>query len=87
MGGIRPIVTTVGGGVTPINQAKIQEELGKEIVIGIGGAIQGHPLGTAVGADTAVRAVEATARGISLEELAHNHEGMRVALASWGSRI
>lgn len=87
MSGTPSIVTTVGGGVTPINQAKIQEELGRDIVIGIGGAIQGHPLGTAVGADTAVRAVEATARGISLEELAQGHEGMRVALTNWGSRI
>ena len=87
MGGVAPIVTTVGGGVTPVNQAKIQEELGRDIIIGIGGAIQGHPLGTDVGSATAVAAVEATANGEPLESLAARHEGMRIALASWGTRI
>lgn len=87
MGGVRPVVTTVGGGVTPINQAKVQEELGPDIIIGIGGAIQGHPLGTHVGSATAVAAVEATARGRSLDDLAREHEGMRVALESWGGRM
>ncbi|MDR2391843.1 MAG: transcriptional regulator, partial [Planctomycetota bacterium] len=79
----RPILTAVGGGVTPVNQVKLQEELGPDLIIGIGGAIQGHPLGTTVGARTAMAAVEATAKGIPLEEAAVGNEGLHVALETW----
>lgn len=83
MGPIAPLVTAVGGGVTPANQKLIQEQLGKDFIIGIGGAIQGHPLGTAVGAQAAMAAVSATARGLALEEAAQSCEGLRVALERW----
>ncbi len=43
LGKINPVVSAVGGGVTPINQAVIQKDLGNDIIIGVGGAIQGHP--------------------------------------------
>jgi 2,3-diketo-5-methylthiopentyl-1-phosphate enolase len=81
--GIRPLVTTVGGGITPINQEQLQKELGNDIIIGIGGAIQGHPMGTTIGAQTAMTAVEATAQGISLETAAKNCEGLKAAIQSW----
>jgi 2,3-diketo-5-methylthiopentyl-1-phosphate enolase len=80
----RPVLTAVGGGITPVNQARVQEDLGPDLIIGIGGAIQGHPLGTTVGARTAMAAVEATARGIPLAEAAVGNEGLRIALKNWG---
>lgn len=83
LGGIRPVVTTVGGGVTPINQQILQKELGSDIIIGIGGAIQGHPMGTTVGAQTAMTAVEAVANGIELETAAENCEGLKKAFQYW----
>lgn len=83
LGAIRPVVTTVGGGVTPANQAAVQSELGRDCVIGIGGAIQGHPMGTAAGARAAVAAVSASAAGVSLEEAAESCEELRAALELW----
>ena len=82
--GLAPVVTTVGGGVTPINQALIQQQLGADTIIGIGGAIQGHPMGAAAGAQAAMAAVEATARGISLEEAAESCPPLRRAVELWG---
>lgn len=81
--GIHPVVTTVGGGITPINQAAMQAELGHDCIIGIGGAIQGHPLGTTVGAQTAMAAVMASAKGIPLEEAALSCDGLKAALKIW----
>lgn len=81
--GIRPLVTAVGGGITPINQEKLQKELGSDIIIGIGGAVQGHPMGTTEGARAAMAAVEASAKGIPLETAAETCEGLRVALEAW----
>lgn len=85
IGNLKPVVTTVGGGVTPVNQAGIQQDLGNDIIIGIGGAIQGHPMGTTVGAKTAMAAVEATAKGIPLEIAAQSCEGLQKALDFWGA--
>ncbi len=83
MNGIRPLVTTVGGGITPINQEALQKELGSDVIIGIGGAVQGHPMGTTAGAKTAMEAVEATAKGIPLEAAAKSSEGLRAAIRFW----
>ena len=83
LGKIRPSVTAVGGGVTPINQAEIQKDLGNDIIIGVGGAIQGHPLGTTTGARTVMTAVEAVSKGISLAAAAEECEGLKAALQIW----
>lgn len=83
MGGMGPIVTAVGGGVTPGNQLEIQRDLGVDMIIGIGGAIQGHPMGTAAGAQAAMAAVAASARGIPLEDAARDCESLQAALRFW----
>jgi 2,3-diketo-5-methylthiopentyl-1-phosphate enolase len=83
MKGIRPLVTAVGGGITPINQEELQKELGNDVILGIGGAVQGHPMGTTEGAKTAMCAVEAAAKGISLETAAKTSEGLRTAIQYW----
>jgi 2,3-diketo-5-methylthiopentyl-1-phosphate enolase len=82
LGDTSKVLPAVGGGVTPVNQAYIQELLGKEIIIGIGGAIQGHPMGTTAGATAAMEAVKATARGIPLREV--NHPALNRAIELWG---
>lgn len=84
MGGLAPLITAVGGGITPVSQAVWQRELGPETIIGIGGAIQGHPMGTTAGAEAAVCAVEATAQGIPLHEAAQACEALARALVLWG---
>ena len=81
--GIPPVVTAVGGGITPVNQRWIQEALGIDEIIGIGGAIQGHPMGVVKGAKAAMLAVEATAHGIPLEKAAESSEELKKAIALW----
>jgi 2,3-diketo-5-methylthiopentyl-1-phosphate enolase len=84
LGGIPKILPAVGGGVTPANQAYIQELLGHEVIIGIGGAIQGHPMGTSAGAEAAMMAVKSSARGIALDKAAESCPPLKKALELWG---
>lgn len=81
--GLAPVVTTVGGGMTPINQQEIQQDLGSDIVIGIGGAIQGHPHGTTEGTKAAMAAVQATHAGVPLAQAADNCPPLAKALELW----
>ncbi len=83
IGQLAPTVTTVGGGITPINQAWIGKTLGNDVIIGIGGAIQGHPMGTTAGARAAMRAVSASAAGITLEKAAEDCPELKKSLELW----
>ncbi len=77
------VATVVGGGITPLNQTLFQDELGPDCVIGIGGAVQGHPDGARAGAQAAMCAVESYARGISPQEAALACEPLARALSAW----
>lgn len=83
LGNIKPSVTTVGGGITPLNLASIYNDLGKDIILGVGGAIQGHPCGAACGAKATMSAVNAAVNGISLDEAAESCKNLKVALDCW----
>ncbi|MCI6176049.1 RuBisCO large subunit C-terminal-like domain-containing protein [bacterium] len=82
-GTLSPVLTTVGGGITPINQQWIQKALGNDAIIGIGGAIQGHPMGATAGAQAAMAAVAAAAAGISLEVAAQDCLPLEKAIELW----
>lgn len=82
-GSVNPVVTTVGGGITPINQVWIQKALGNDTIIGIGGAIQGHPMGTTAGAQAAMAAVSATAKGIFMQDAAKKCKALEKAIELW----
>ncbi len=62
LGSMRPVCTAVGGGVTPLNVAAVYADLGPDMILGIGGAVQGHPDGAAAGARASLRAVQAVMR-------------------------
>lgn len=81
---LAPTVTTVGGGITPINQVWLQKLLGNELILGIGGAVQGHPMGVTQGAIAAMTAVRATAAGIPLKTAAENCSALQKCLQLWG---
>ena len=83
LGHIRPSVTTVGGGVTPLNLGSVYNDLGKDVILGVGGAIQGHPGGAACGAQATMSAVHAAVAGISIDEAAKSCEQLQVAIDSW----
>lgn len=57
-----PVAPFVGGGLTPDHVPALIDDLGLDALVGMGGAIQGHPRGATVGARQAVRALELAAR-------------------------
>jgi len=83
MGPIKPIVTAVGGGITPLHIESIVGDLGEDIIIGIGGAIQGHPQGATAGAKAVMSAMNAAIKGESLESAAENCKELNIAIQLW----
>ena len=56
---VAPTFPVIGGGVHPGTVETYMGELGPDIVLGAGGAIQGHPDGAAAGADAMRQAIDA----------------------------
>lgn len=83
IGALRPMILAAGGGLTPISQAGLQAFMGPDSILGIGGAIQGHPMGTRAGAQAAMAAVEASAKGIPLEQASLECPPLARALSCW----
>lgn len=84
IGSMRQVCTAVGGGVTPLNAAAICRDLGPDTILGVGGAIQGHPDGAAAGAKAMLRSVEAAVKGVALEEAASQCPELQKAMEVWG---
>ena len=57
--GLRPTTPMVGGGLTAEHVPAIVDAAGVDVLIGVGGAIQGHPDGTAAGGRAVMAAVDA----------------------------
>ena len=68
--GIRPALPSCGGGVNPGMAETLIRDLGSDIILAPGGAIQGHPMGSQAGVRAMFAAVEAAMNGTSLEEAA-----------------
>jgi ribulose-bisphosphate carboxylase large chain len=75
-GGVHPTVV-------PINVLT----LGKDIVIQAGGGIHGHPNGTRAGAIAMRQAIDASVKGIPLDEYAKNHKELGLAIQQWGQKF
>lgn len=81
--GVDKVVTTVGGGINPCHIPKIVDDLGNDVIIGVGGAIQGHPMGATEGAKAVMAAVEAVKKGQSLTDASMCCEALKKALDLW----
>jgi 2,3-diketo-5-methylthiopentyl-1-phosphate enolase len=55
-----------------MNLRSVIRELGSDVVLGVGGAIQGHPMGAKSGAEATMAAVKAAQTGASLADTARN---------------
>ncbi|MEM2865557.1 MAG: RuBisCO large subunit C-terminal-like domain-containing protein [Candidatus Hadarchaeales archaeon] len=77
---LRPTFPMPSGGITPSMVPEVMGDLGRDIVIGTGGGIHAHPMGPRAGARAFRLAVEAAMKGMSLQEMAREHEELRVAL-------
>ena len=54
------------------------------MVLGVGGAIQGHPDGATAGARAMLRSVEAAVKGTDIGEAAAECPELGKAIACWG---
>jgi 2,3-diketo-5-methylthiopentyl-1-phosphate enolase len=60
-GDVLPAMPVLGGGLTADHVAAIVEAVGNEVIVGVGGAIQGHRDGPAAGARAVLEALRASA--------------------------
>ncbi len=60
---IKPVFPMPSGGITPAHVPKLVATLGRDIVIGAGGAIHAHPDGPAAGARAFRQAIDAVMKG------------------------
>lgn len=82
---IKETMPVIGGGVTPRAGEKIVADLGKEVVLAVGGAILGHPLGPTEGAKAMMEAADALGKGIELDKWAEEKgsEALKISLEKW----
>ena len=81
---IRPVFAVASGGLHPGSIPAVIKYLGKDIVIQAGGGVHGHPKGTRAGAKAMRDALEASLKGIPLEE--YPSEELQEAISLWGVR-
>jgi 2,3-diketo-5-methylthiopentyl-1-phosphate enolase len=82
---LKPTIPIIGGGVHPGTVDRYVGDLGTDIVLGVGGAIQGHPGGAAAGVRAMRQALEANLAGVPVAEAAASHEELGQAIAAWGT--
>jgi 2,3-diketo-5-methylthiopentyl-1-phosphate enolase len=82
---IKPSLPVPGGGVHPRTAWHLVQDLGPDIMLSVGGAIQGHPNGAAAGARAMIAALEAAAEPIPLATKAREVADLKVALDLWGA--
>jgi 2,3-diketo-5-methylthiopentyl-1-phosphate enolase len=84
MGNIKPVMTSWGGGITPASIHEILENFSNDIIIGVGGAIQGHPMGTVNGSKAVMDTLYGAIEGKKLEEICQSNEAVKMAVELWG---
>jgi len=80
---LKPTLPCVGGGIHPANVPRIVEDVGLDVMLGVGGAIQGHPGGAAAGGRAMRQAIDAVVEGVPLAEKAREHPELQAALELW----
>jgi 2,3-diketo-5-methylthiopentyl-1-phosphate enolase len=80
---IRPMLPTPGGGLHAGIVPRLSSDLGIDYAVGAGGAVHGHPMGAAAGAKAIRQAIDATVRGLSLDDVRGDHPELAAALDIW----
>ena len=80
---IKTSMPSIGGGVHPGMVEKYIREVGKDVVLAAGGAVQGHPCGAAAGARAMRQAIDIVMSGQAFEKAAAEKDELRVALTQW----
>ncbi len=82
---LKSSLPTAGGGIHPATAVRIIQDLGYDVMLAVGGAIQGHPDGPAAGGKAMRQAIDASVEGAPLSERAKEHPELRRALERWGA--
>lgn len=77
---LNPSMPICGGGVHPGMVKRFIDDLGTDIVLAAGGAIQGHPMGAASGVLAMYQAIDAALNGYPIIEAAKEHKELSAAL-------
>lgn len=80
---IKATMPSIGGGVHPGMVEKYIKEVGSDIILAAGGAVQGHPGGSGAGARAMRQAIDIVMSGADFEEAAKEKEELSVALGLW----
>jgi len=80
---LKPTWPMAAGGITPSMVPKIMQKLGNDIVIGSGGGVHAHPMGPIAGGKAFRQAIDATLKGISLEEYSKTHRELAASIKLW----
>ncbi|MBU4240798.1 MAG: ribulose 1,5-bisphosphate carboxylase [Actinobacteria bacterium] len=83
-GDLKPTMPMPSGGITPVNVPDAVRELGNEVMIGSGGGIHAHPEGPVAGAKAFRQAIDASMKGVPLEEAAKENRELGISLGIWG---
>ena len=78
---IKPTMPITGGGVHPGMTGRLVDDLGMDIIIAAGGAIQGHPMGPTAGARAMMQSVEAAVLKLDVSDYAAEREELQKALS------
>ncbi|RUT36037.1 2,3-diketo-5-methylthiopentyl-1-phosphate enolase [Paenibacillus zeisoli] len=73
-------------GIHPGLVPQLLADFGHDVVVNAGGGIHGHPGGAAAGGQAFLQAIDASLKGISLEEASKTNPELQEALNMWGGR-
>lgn len=82
-GNIKPMMPVASGGLEPGMIPDLYKMFGKDAIMQFGAGIHAHPMGTEAGATACRQSVDATLKGVPLEEYASNHKELKSALEKW----
>jgi len=84
--GVKPAFPVASGGIHPGFVPANYDFFGTDFVINAGGGIHGHPRGTRAGAAAMKQAIDASVKGIPLDDYARTHNELAEALKKWGEK-
>jgi len=84
LGHLKRVFPGPAAGMHPGTVAQSMRDFGRDLVVGAGGGIHGHPQGPVAGGRAFHQAIEAAMKGQPAAEAAKVHPELREALALWG---
>ncbi len=84
MGNLKRVFPGPAAGMHPGTVAISMRDFGKDLIIGAGGGIHGHPAGPVAGGKAFHQAIDAAMKGEPAAEAAKKHPELKAALEKWG---